>query len=147
AFIEQATPILEELFLARLANESLSLGLSSVNFQRYCRVEPPNIHFDHARYLRNYLTSNGKFARLEDFAEEMEKFRPLLDADPRMQINGHDFIEMLSWFLRKRRPRDSQIFRPEIVARYLPLSLEARGLSEGKMFKELLSRLQRPARI
>lgn len=139
--LRELTPILENLFLARLANETLRLGLSEIQFERYCSLSRSNFNFDFAGYIRNYLISNRRAGELERFTQEIDRLRPLLNTDPRFQINGHDFIRLFACYIGKHRPRLRQTFDTATVERMLFTAIERNQLNEDELFMRLAQRV------
>lgn len=133
------TRVLSELFLVRLANEVLKSNLSLVRFQRCCTLDGDNIIFDSNEFITRYLHSNNKHALKEELLSTIEHYREKLDADPRYNIHGHDFVDLMSWYLRGKGVAQA-ISAPEVVERSLYGCIEVQELIKYPMFKVLLTR-------
>ncbi len=131
--------VLTELFLIRLANEVLQSNMTLVKFHRCCTLDGNNIIFDIDEFVTRYLHSNSKHELREKLLATIEDYRTKLDADPRFNIHGHDFINLMSWYLR-RKGVASPLSDPEVVERSLFGCIESQGLINYPMFKTLLTR-------
>ena len=88
--LEQFSSTLQELFLIRLANKLLGLGLTWMTSERCCRLRDGEIIFDTGDFITRYLNKNNMLSKKEQFADAVESFRPKLSDNPRYQMNGHD---------------------------------------------------------
>lgn len=140
--LRQLSLTLQELFLIRLANKLCGLGLTWVPFRRCCRVRDGEIVFDAEDFINRYLNKNSMQSRKEEFTHTIETCRPRLTNDPRYQINGHDYIDLLAWYLAKNHV-DSKLCDSKVVERGLRRCLEFNQLSSELLFKRLLDRFNR----
>jgi hypothetical protein len=140
--LQDLTSVLENLFLARIANATLRMGLSSISFLRHCSITRQGLIFDFNEYVRNYLASNGRLRDMGLFMEEIDRHRPNLRADARLQIQGHDFIELFAWYIGKHRPALRQTFDAKTVERALFTSVEHHELAQEGLFRRLNARLE-----
>jgi hypothetical protein len=130
--------VLQSLFLVRLANFQLGLKLESVNWESSCELRA-TVEIDLDDYLNRYLNKNGRHAEKVRLLSEIEiwKLRLLLDA--RYQIQGHDFIKLLSWYIAQHhgfsRIDEDDLHRGLFSAVDLDL------WSSQAMFRALLDRL------
>ena len=92
--IEAAIQILKEIFIIRLANETLGMKLTWVDFHKDLKISLSNIiTFDKTNFIKRYLLSNGKYDQLEIFNKEILKLASVLNSNPREFIMGHDLID------------------------------------------------------
>jgi hypothetical protein len=136
---EAITPVLQELFLIRLCNEMLQLGLPYLSFERCCTVRGLKLSFDREDYITRYLSKGQALQERERFTECIEKHRGSLSEEPRKQINGHDFLALLSLFLR-RHVNDSALVRPGLFERTLFSCVEIEDLDRHQLFRSLNTR-------
>ena len=138
--ITEITSALEQLFLVRLFNFVLALKLEAVNWESSLRMRSGPIELDLDDYLTRYLNKNRRARDKERFLAEYSSRRKQLLPEPRNQINGHDFLELLSWYIHKHRgfPKkiDSGTLGREIFA-----CLEVQHLAKELLFQRLLNRL------
>lgn len=141
--IEKCAPILEELFLVRLAVAVLNLNLKSVDFCRFVSAKKNNLVFNREVYLRHYLSHNNEMSRLKELQAELERLRPDLTGDPRNQINGHDFLALLSVVLRSvyGRGEDLERCRPTALFFSLCCCVERSVFAKYPMFSGVLDRV------
>jgi hypothetical protein len=130
---------LQELFLIRLANKILGLGLEWMTFERCCRLRDGEVVFDAKDFINRYLNKNGKQSKQKEFLAAVDSCRSKLSGNPRYQMNGHDYIDLLSWYLAKHRV-DKKLCASEIIERNLFACVEYEQLSNESLFKQLLAR-------
>ena len=96
-------PTLETLSAMRVANLQLGYGLSWVSFERCCTYQEAKIHLDEEELLCRYLNTNGRPSQFMRFKKLTESLKASFGgADPRHHIRGHDFVDVLTWYLRQR---------------------------------------------
>lgn len=138
--LESFRPILEELFLIRVANRILGLGLSEQEFEGCCSLRSGRATFDVDEYIKRYLAKNSAMGEKCRVYDTIERFRPRLGEDPRMQMDGHDFVGLLTWYIRSHGVIASYQKRAA-VGRSLYGCLEARVLADEPLFRTLLERI------
>ncbi|MGA3163969.1 MAG: DUF4435 domain-containing protein [Verrucomicrobiota bacterium] len=135
-------PPLQELFLIRLANHVLNLGLEQMPFKKCCSFKNDRIIFDAEEFTKRYLHKNGKYNELYRFKQTIQTFRKKLRADcPRCQINGHDFLCMLAWLIKVLK-KGTPVKDSEITSRILAGCLEYQTLKHEPLFISLKARLE-----
>jgi hypothetical protein len=129
--------VLQRIFLIHLANESLEWSMTWVDFRSYISWSGGRIKFDEQRFLRNYLTRNGKIRDADEFKAVMRDFEKQLHQDPRHNITGHDFTYL--FFLAVKRYKrhragfkDLQTFEGALCG-----CLELDFLKDDPLFKKL----------
>src|SRR5438132_14053246 len=96
-------PTLESLFAMRAVNVQLGYGLSWVSFERCCTYSAAKIHLDEDELLRRYLNTNGRAGEFVQFKKFVEALKESFgNTDSRHHIRGHDFVDVLTWYLRQR---------------------------------------------
>jgi len=133
----QIVPILETLYVLRLANQMLTWHMAWVDFARYVQVDD-SITFKSDAFCKAYLVANGKWSRKATFQKKVEEGRSMLKEDPRFRIRGHDMTQLLYHVAKKLRPRrkfgDVATFEGAFMG-----CLELSELSRERLFARLLA--------
>jgi len=98
----KVTPILEDLYIIRLANHALKWQMKWIDFTKYVRFSR-DIYFDRDAFLKAYLLKNRKWSKRIEFNMKVEDLRLGIKEDPRFRIRGHDLIEFLHYAVKKLR--------------------------------------------
>jgi len=138
--LTEITPVLETLFLVRMANSRLRWGLAGVNHEKCCRILDDRVDFDSDEYMNRSLRTKGRYIDKAEFVESMRMSKELLTSDPRLQIHGHDFIGFLTWYIRQHK--GFKWVRDDMVERALFASAEASRLTKEGLFLALSERLR-----
>ena len=138
--LEQLARVLQHIFRIRLANSQLGWGLEWMTFERCCAVTGHEIRLDADEFITRYLSKNNSLARRADFCHAVNSCRLDEGADCRCHLHGHDFVNLLAWYVRRhgvaRKLADS-----EVVGRALFLCIETEDLAGERMFSQLMNRL------
>jgi hypothetical protein len=131
---------LEAAFLVRMANQDLGLGCEMPDVHRFCAYDSKK---DEITFRENdYITTMIR-SRMKDGVQQVVQFvkerRPRLKPDPRLQVHGHDFSQLLSWFVRQHAGFKSM--HPTTIPDSLTACIECAWLVNESLFKELLRRL------
>lgn len=129
---------LQELFLIRLANHILKLGLKAMPFSKHCVFKGNRIDFDREEFVARYLHKNSKHTEMGKFELTIKQYRKDLREDCRFQINGHDFIEMLAWLVRVLT---GAAIDSEMICSSLTACLESKALMGEHLFISLRERV------
>ncbi len=140
--LDQLSNILQEIFLIRLANKLLGLELIWMTFERCCKLSGGEIVFDADDYITRYLNKNNMLERKDEFVYTVNSWRPKLTSNPRHQMHGHDFIELLAWYLAKHGV-NSKLSHSKFVERSLFGCIKIKLLANETLFKRLINRVQR----
>lgn len=145
AIMGSIASVLQELFLIRLANHLLNLKFGCMTMTACCQIEELEIKFDSSEYLKRYLNKNSGYSQIKSIEQKVEECRRLLRLDCREQMHGHDFLDLLSWYIRKAGL--AQRCDDVSISRTLFACLEASKLSTEGLFLTLQHRIQPPATI
>lgn len=133
----KAVPILEDLYVIRLANRTLEWRMKWVNFTKHVHFSK-GIFFDRDSFLKAYLLKNKKWSQRSTFETKIEELRTELKTDPRFRVRGHDLMELLHYTVKKLRKRrkfgDVWTFQGAFTG-----CLELDKLSKEGLFQRLLS--------
>jgi Protein of unknown function (DUF4435) len=143
--LNQISKVLEELFLLRATNEALNLNMEWLDsFGNCCNLNKANneIQFDLTTFIVKYLNKNGKRSQESIFRTKFAELRTKELVEIRYKIHGHDFTELLCWYLKpylRKEIRGS--YNSEILAGNLLVCIDAEKLAQEGMFQHLLVRL------
>lgn len=104
ALIGECAPVLEEVYLMRLANQALSWGMEWVDFTKYVSVRG-GVAFAKENFVKAYLLKSRKWSRRLEFEEKVAELRAQLNPDIRRRIRGHDLVQLLHCVVRKLKPK------------------------------------------
>lgn len=140
--LSELSHVLVRLFAIRLTNHELGWKMSWLPFKNTCTRNGSRIMFAQDEFIRRYLMKSGKSRERDRFRSAAERNRSRLMGDKRHHINGHDFIMLLSWYLRPM-VGDRRLLAPErTLERTLFACLELADLDEQKMFRDVLARVR-----
>lgn len=135
--LTQAIPILEDLYVLRLANQVLNWKMEWIKFKKYVQIAE-EFSFDREGFQKAYLLNNGKWHRKAVFEAKVEELRSMLKDDPRLRLRGHDLMELLYYAVKKlkssRKFGDVHTFRGAFMG-----CLELSELSDERLFQRILA--------
>ncbi len=132
------TETLQQLFYFRAANRRLRLGLSWLSPERCCSLDGSVVRLDEEDFLRRYLNKSAKLDRLEEFRRACEEVRAAgRDLERRRCIHGHDFVELLRWYVEQVK---NTRYAPVLFERSLWACVDVKGLGGERLFATLLER-------
>jgi len=135
--LDQLAPILETAFQARLANESLALQCDWLNISRCCEIKNNKIIFDDALWVERYLNKCSQHGAIKRFKDAMREFEKRRNADARLQMHGHDFIDLLGWTIMKLKNGFGLFRDRECLARTLIGCVELNFIENEQLFLDL----------
>jgi hypothetical protein len=140
--LNEIQPLLQALFLIRAANISLGLNLRWLSsFHDSCVLKNGSIQFDQENFIDRYLSKNASLSKKEQFTSEVARLSSEIKGEPRLFIRGHDFVEVLSWYLREHSSRTSLNYRPEVLGQLLLAHVNHSTLATTVVFQNLLKRI------
>ena len=137
--LAQAIPILEDLYILRLAGQVLNWNMKWIPFtkKKYVKITE-ELSFDRECFQNAYLLKNGKCHRKAVFEAKVEKLRLMLKDDLRLRLRGHDLMELLYYVVKKlkssRKFGDVHTFRGAFMG-----CLELSELSDERLFQRILA--------
>lgn len=116
------------------------------NFGECCKLNKQNnqIQFDLKTFITKYLNSNRNRSEESSFITKLEELRAKELIEIRYKIYGHDFTELLCWYIRhylRKEIRNS--YNSEILAGSLLACIDAEKLAQEGLFQRLLARIGR----
>lgn len=140
--LSKLAPVLEELFLIRATNEALNLNMEWLDFTKCCELSKYEIVFKDDEFINKYLNKNSQMAKKQIFLEKLQQLRSAEVLEARSKIRGHDFIELLCWYIKHQLAKNrKELHRPDIVANNLLMGIDADRLATENLFQRLLARL------
>ncbi len=133
---------LNRLFLIRLINEILNLNLEWLDFSKYWSCRKLEINFYEEKFIESYLSKNNKLHNKAVFILKIKEMERRLTNEPRNQINGHDFINLLRIFNKRGLKKRQKFCDKDIVEGVLYSSLEISYILKENLFKKLLKWVQ-----
>jgi hypothetical protein len=140
--LDLVAPVVHRLFCLRLANHVLGLELTWVTAERCCDLSSDGrtIILDESQLVSRYLNTKGRLgerAKLLELANRVE-------TPPAEQFqttsNGHDFLRMVGWLIRKRTGRR---ISEETLFSLLVASASVERLAASNLFRTLEERIKR----
>lgn len=133
--------VLQRLWLIKITNQVLDYSMSWINFNKICKVSGCNIKFDENKFITRYLTKNGKNGNKKQFIKKLDELTSKIDPDPRHSMDGHHFMELTRWYLRRfaknRKPlTDQRAFDSTYFA-----CIELSHLDEFDLFQRIKDRV------
>ncbi|MBY0232567.1 MAG: hypothetical protein K2W96_25080 [Gemmataceae bacterium] len=132
---------LVEVFFIRATNEAMALGLTWLATDRQVTVAKGALEFQPDIFIDRYLNSNSMLGEKAAFLAKRNQLRSKMDADPRHNIHGHDFVDLLSKCLQKEGI-EKALADPLVIERSLPAGADFASLSAQPMFQALIARVR-----
>ncbi len=129
---------LTRLFLIRLVNEILDYNLTWLEFSKYWSCNNFEINFDENIYINAFLSKNSQLKNKSTFLKAIKKLEKCITSDPRNQIHGHDFIELLRLYSKRCLNKKQKFCDKEIVEGALFCSYDSLEVKKENLFKLLL---------
>ena len=137
--------VLETLFVLRTTNIKLGLGLAWLeSFTDDCTITGDAVELELESFLTRYLNTKGMLARRQQFRAAYDLLRAGLQRDPRLSINGHDFVTLLAWYLRKHCKKANPLIDPKVLQQLLFAYVDPIRVSGEPFFRALVLRVTRP---
>ncbi|NQU25991.1 MAG: hypothetical protein HQ567_32285 [Candidatus Nealsonbacteria bacterium] len=139
--LSELAKVLQSLFVIRLSNQTLKLGMSWMSFDKVCERREEAIVFDRDKFVQRYLMNNSQLPRLKEFHTEIARNETRLLPDPRHQMNGHDFFALFYWYVHPLVSGKEGFSGEQALARTLRTCLELEHLDDQPMFQSILRRV------
>lgn len=101
---EQLINILHQVSAVRLAVHEIDASMTKVDFLPSCNLSKGKLDFDVEEHIERYLNRNNRWRKLSAMQESYRKFLAVPTKTDKDKVSGHDFIELLSWYIRKKKP-------------------------------------------
>lgn len=142
-FTALLTPLVE-LFISRYIAHISPVQFPIISkIHSCCSISSGQVRLDKSELLRKSMIARGIDVHQfeQSIQDKIERLRIEAIHRPTRFIRGHDFVNLLSWFLRKNGFK-LDLVNQEVVARVLYVTFDARILAQKPMFSELLARTE-----
>jgi hypothetical protein len=131
---------LQFLFSVRLVNFNLQLGLAWINgIEKFFGFQQGRIDFDEKEFMKRYLLDRLPMKQVEKFNARLSEIQSLLSSDVRCRIRGHDFVRILTWYLKT--VEKCKYLNEDSVRQMMFVTIRSDDLARQPMFSSLLKRL------
>lgn len=131
---------LTELFAVRLANHMLGWGMRMVSFQDCCSLVNGAVVFDSGEYINRCLNANNRYTDKARFVEVLREAQTRLGTTGRHSVHGHDFVDMLYWYIRQHK--GFKAIGKDTIERAIFGCVEYSDLTGEAMWRQLLERVR-----
>lgn len=139
ALLTNLAHVLQEVFCIRAANEKLGWGLRWIDFTPCCRIENVQVMFDRTRFITRYLSANSRLRDSGEFNVVCEQLRNVEVEDFRHRIHGHDYLQLVGWYISRLIRRGGHKYGDPMIVRAMIFSaIDVNLLAKEELFKELL---------
>ncbi len=136
--LNMISDILLEIFLIRFAKKKIEPRRSHIDFLKknkdFLSLNLKKITFDRDIYLKKYVSDNA--SKVKEFNNFIEEKKSTLSHDIRKVIHGHDYVDLLMFYLEVKDEKSRELFR-RLFYSFFDFNL----LKEEKMFKDLIKTL------
>jgi hypothetical protein len=139
--LKELEPMLRRLFLIRAANIALGFNMKWLRtIEDSCALRRGMVQFDEKDFIERYLGKNARLADIERFTKKVAELETRAAGDARLFIRGHDFAQLLSWYLKEHSSKTSPLYKLEVVEQLMLAHLETSVLAKHKFFVDLTRR-------
>ena len=135
--LDSMSPILQDLFIVRAANQRLNWGMTLVPFTRCCKIDGQRVIFDKNDFVDRCLNSSARRHERSIFDELFEELQGVCVSDPKERIHGDDYFELIGWYLGQRWNWQGYRRRERSIMANLMAALDDRNLSDENLFLQL----------
>ena len=141
--LESISKYIERIYLFRLINEALNWQMAMFDRVICISIKDWKIIFDEDEFIKRLLNKNQRNNEFDEFNSNILLHEKNLLEDSRYQMHGHDFINIFSFFLKKKGV-SKEIANITAVSRALILTLSTSFLLQYDLFDLLLKRVMVP---
>ncbi len=139
--LESLSEVLQQLWICKVANHTLNLSMSWVDFTKDCKISKSKITFDRNKFIQKYLVSNGQKKNEKVFLNKYDEISCALEADPRLSMDGHHFMKLARWYLKQHSKNKKFFAHQEYFDRVLFGCIELDTLDKTKLFNDIIHRV------
>ncbi len=130
--------ILRDVFLLRCAKLACARSAAWLDaFTRLCSIRDGRVYFDRAQFVDRLLNASAGAIDRGSLEAKVAELRGLLSGGFRQELNGHDLIQMFSWYAHQIGV-DRSIYSKTPLQRALLTCVEFEELSRYTLFQRLL---------
>lgn len=130
--------ILQTVFMIRVVKTKVMEDSRWITFSRCCKINGVSMRLNQEEFCRRLLLANGELKRKTEFLHEVDTLVKATNGDYRNRIHGHDMLELLSWYAKKRG-KNRWLYNVDKLHRSLMASVEEADLADTILFKKLAS--------
>ena len=131
--------VLQEVFLIRAANEKLSWKMQWMDFVTCCSIESDFVVFNRDEFIKRYLNKNNRNTEFKEFISVCEELRGIRVETFKHRIRGHDFYELMGWYISKKSGKRGNKYRdPEVIRTAVVTAANAEFVIDKEPFRTLL---------
>jgi hypothetical protein len=131
--------VLQEVFLIRTANEKLGWKMRWIDFVSCCSIESNLVVFNRCKFIKRYLNNANRNKEFEEFISVCKEIRSINVKSFKHGIRGHDFHELLGWYISKKSGKKGNKYRdPDIVRTAIVAAANAELVIDKEPFRTLL---------
>jgi hypothetical protein len=135
--LTEVTDALSQLFAIRFASHVLHWNMPLVAFERCLSMAAQGVQLDVPEFIDRCLNSAGRFCEKAEFERVLNELRLSLTGDVRKRVNGHDFLNVLAWYVRHHKGQSV----PKGFDRSLVACVDFSTLRSNPLFEKLLERV------
>jgi hypothetical protein len=135
------TEVLYTLFAIRHVNQLPKYRVSLLRIDRSLTISRDKVEFDLRDYTRRMLLAAGRGSEIEAFLATCAQVRAAFTLENRNHIHGHDFVSVLTMYLKKVRGSLKDLTE-DIVRGGLVTSLELQWIEQFPLFVKLAVRVR-----
>jgi hypothetical protein len=137
--LRDLSPHLQFLFSVRAVNFDLGFKLAWIEtIEKFFSIHEGRVKFDETEFMRRYMWDRLPGEQVDKFNARLTEIESLLSSDIRCRIRGHDFIKILTWYLR--RVEGCRRLNEESILQMLYVTLQPDYLERHPMFSLLRKR-------
>ena len=100
----QLAEVLKQTFALRMVNSQERWCVRWLDFTRCCRLNESAVTFETEDYVERLLSAGGRVAEKHNFLDDFRETYNRLTGDRRRYVHGHDFPELVGWYIRQVAP-------------------------------------------
>ena len=135
--LEIFSSILVEIFLIRFAKKKISIGLEHREFIKNLSLKFNKITFDKNAYLKRYVSNQRVKVKVDEFNSFITKIKKSLPTDIRKVIHGHDFVDLVNFYLGIKQRDAKEVFEKSFYGFF-----DFNSLRNEKMFQDLIKKIK-----
>lgn len=135
--ISEVGKVLRSLFIMRMVNKHFSYSFSFPKIENHMPVVRATgvCGFNFENYLETYINLNRLKADKESIFKFIDEISGKLSEDPRFNMNGHDFVEVLYSYINKIK--NTPNFKQDNFEKALFLSIQPNYFDDYHLFMSL----------
>lgn len=131
--------VLENFFLYRAANRELKWRMDWLDKIGDVKIiKGWSLDLKHDSFITRLLNKNCRLKERNKFEKYVENIRNCLTSDPRNQMNGHDFLALLTWYIREKKVKCFTVCE-ETVRACMMATLDHNILRKEPLFINLIA--------